>query len=103
MPIPVVSKDSFYPPETNRLLNLQSGTATLASGTATVTGVTLGTNSIILMSMRDPGAGALTTFIEFDCPVGTRTATQFVINAIDTAKATLATAVCTVDWLIIGF
>jgi hypothetical protein len=102
MPTPALNVNTFYLPEALRILNIQSGTGTLASGTVTITGVNLTSNSVILLAMRDPGAGALTTFVEFDCPVGTRTATQFVVNAIDNAKATLATAVCTFDWLIIG-
>lgn len=104
MPVPVANPHSIFPPEILRALNLQSNVATLASGTVTVTGVQLTANSIILLSMRDPGAGALTTFIAFDAPVASRNTStgQFVINAIDNAKATLATAVCTVDWLIIG-
>ena len=52
--------------------------------------------------MKDPGSGALTTFIALDVPAGSRTGTQFVVNAIDNAKATLATAVCTFDWMIVG-
>jgi hypothetical protein len=103
MGIPAVNPSTIYLPDALRQLNIQTGTATLVSGTVTVTGVTINTsNSIILFSMRDPGAGALTTMIELDCPVGTRTATQFVVNAIDTAKATLATAACTFDWMIIS-
>lgn len=81
---------------------VQSGTTTLVAGTKTVTGVVLGTNSRIILTMKDPGAGALTTFIALDAPAGSRTTSQFVINAIDNAKAVLATAVCTVDWLIVG-
>jgi hypothetical protein len=82
----------------------QKGTTTLVAGTKIVTGVVLTANSNIQLSMRDPGAGALTTFIALDAPVASRnTGTgQFVVNAIDNAKAVLATAVCTVDYLITG-
>lgn len=84
--------------------NIQSGTGTLVAGTLTVTGVILTSTSRIQLTMKDPGAGALTTFIALDAPVANRnTATgQFVVNAIDNAKATLATAVCTFDWTIVG-
>lgn len=82
----------------------QSGTSTLVAGTKTITAGQLTANSVIQVTMRDPGAGALTTFIGFDVPVASRnTATgAFTVNAIDNAKATLATAVCTFDWFIIG-
>jgi len=83
---------------------LQAGTVTLVAGTATVSGVTLTTSSTIQLTMRDPGAGVLTTFIDLDAPVASRNvaAGTFVINAIDNAKATLATAIPTVDWAVIG-
>lgn len=82
----------------------QKGTTTLVAGTKTVTGVTLTASSVIQLTMKDPGAGALTTFIGLDAPAaGRNTGTgQFVINAIDNAKAVLATAVPTVDFVIIG-
>lgn len=88
----------------DRPQRIQRGTATLAAGTVTITGVILTTTSSIELTMRDPGAGALTTFIALDAPVASRNATtgQFVVNAIDNAKATLATAVCTFDWVIVG-
>lgn len=84
--------------------NLQAGTGTLAAGTLTVTGVVLTANSRILLSMKDPGAGAITGFADLDAPVATRNTStgQFVVNAIDDSKATIATAVCTFDWLIVG-
>ncbi len=86
------------------LPRIQSGTTTLVAGTKTVTGVTLTANSRILMTMKDPGAGAITGYAALDAPAASRnTGTgQFVINAIDDAKAVIATAVCTVDYLIVG-
>lgn len=83
---------------------IQKGTTTLVAGTKSVTGVVLTANSIITLAMRDPGAGVLTTFIGLDAPVANRStgAGSFTINAIDNAKATLATAVCTVDYTITG-
>jgi len=82
----------------------QFGTTTLVAGTKSVQAGRLTSTSSILVTMRDPGAGALTTFIGFSTPVASRNTTTgtFVINAIDNAKATLATAVCTVDWFVIG-
>jgi len=82
----------------------QTGTTTLVAGTKTVTGVVLTANSRILLSMKDPGAGAITAFAALDAPAANRNvgAGTFVINAIDNAKATIATAVCTVDYEIIG-
>ena len=82
---------------------LQRGTATLASGTVTISGVTLTANSRIYVTMKDPGAGAITSFADLDTPVASRNvgAGTFVVNAIDASKATIATAVCTFDWLVI--
>lgn len=83
---------------------LQVGTATLSSGTVTVT-ANITSTSRIFLTMKDPGAGALTTFIALDAPVGSRstgTPGSFVVNGIDNAKATLATAACTFDWLVVG-
>ncbi len=83
---------------------LQPGTATLVAGTITVAGKIITANSRILLSMKDPGAGAIPAFAALDAPVASRNvgAGSFVINAIDNAKATIATAVCTVDYLIVG-
>jgi hypothetical protein len=76
-----------------------SGTSTLVSGTVDVT-APITASSVIKLTMRDPGAGALTTFVELDAPVASRNvgAGTFTVNAIDNAKAVLATAVCTFDW-----
>ncbi len=95
-----------YPssPDDAGVPRIQKGTTTLVAGTKAVTGVVLTAGSSIQLAMRDPGAGALTTFASLDAPVANRNTAsgQFVINAIDTGKAVLATAVCTVDYLIIG-
>lgn len=79
----------------------QSGTSTLIAGTKSVA-ATLTASSRILVTMKDPGAGAITGMSAFDVPVGTRSGAAFVVNAIDGSKATIATAVCTFDWLVIG-
>lgn len=83
---------------------IQSGTSTLVAGTKTITGVTLTANSRIVITMKDPGAGALTGMAGFDAPVASRNTStgQFVVNAIDDTKATIAAAVCTFDYLIVG-
>lgn len=85
-------------------VGFQSGTATLAAGTVTVSGVKLTASSRIVVTMKDPGAGALTGFAEFSTPAANRDASagSFVINAIDAAKAVVATATPTVDYLIVG-
>lgn len=83
---------------------VQKGTTTLVAGTKSVTGVTLTAGSSIQLTIRDPGAGALTTFIGLDAPVAGRNtaAGSFTINALANDKTTLATAVCTVDFVIVG-
>lgn len=80
---------------------IQSGTSTLVTGTKSVA-ATISATSRIFVTMKDPGAGAITAFAALDVPAGTRTANAFVVNAIDNAKAVIATAVCTFDWLVIG-
>lgn len=82
----------------------QSGTATLAAGTVTISGVALTANSRIQLTMKDFGAGAITGFATLHAPSADRNvgAGTFVVNAIDDAKATIATAVCTFDWEVIG-
>lgn len=85
-------------------LPFQGGTSTLSSGTVTISGVTLTASSRILVTMKDPGAGAITGMAGFDVPVASRDtgAGSFVVNAIDDAKAVINTAVCTFDYLIYG-
>lgn len=92
-------------PEQQALIpNIQAGTSTLAAGTKAITGVTLTANSRIFLSMKDPGAGAITGFGALDAPAASRNTStgQFVVNAIDDTKATIATAVSTFDWMIVG-
>lgn len=86
------------------LKKLQSGRGSLTSGAATITGVTLTATSRIVVTMADPGAGAITGMAGFDVPDASRnTGTgQFVVNAIDDSKAVIATAACTFDYFIIG-
>lgn len=83
---------------------IQTGTSTLVAGTKSITGVQLTANSRIAITMKDPGAGAITGFGAFRTPAASRNvgAGSFVVDAIDDAKAVIATAVCTFDWMIIG-
>ncbi len=83
---------------------IQSGTSTLITGAKVVTGVVLTATSRIVVTMKDPGAGAITGMADFDVPNASRNvgAGSFLVNAIDDAKAVIATAVCTFDYLIIG-
>lgn len=99
-----VEVDAPSSPDASGVPNIQSGTATLAAGTVTINNVVLTAASRILLTMKDPGAGAITGFANLDAPAASRNvgAGTFVVNAIDTAKATIATAVCTFDWAIIG-
>jgi hypothetical protein len=83
---------------------VQAGTDTLASGTKLVA-ATITASSRIIITMKDPGAGAITGFADFDVPVASRVVGapgSFTVNAIDDAKATIATAACTFDWLVIN-
>lgn len=86
------------------LKKMQSGRGTLAAGTVTISGVTLTATSRIVVTMADPGAGAITNFAALDVPDASRNtgAGTFVVNAIDNAKAVINTAVCTFDYFIIG-
>lgn len=83
---------------------VQRGTTTLVAGTKTVSGVILTAGSSIQLTIRDPGAGVLATFVGLAAPVASRNvgAGSFVINAMANDKSTLATAVCVVDYLIVG-
>lgn len=84
---------------------VQAGTTTLVTGTKTVSGVILTPASIIVAMIRDPGAGALTNMASLDAPVASRNVAvgSFVINCVDApGGATIATAVPTVDWIIVG-
>lgn len=78
---------------------LTSGTATLAAGTVTVASVVLTSTSKITLGRNTPG-GTLGTG-GLAAPVASRTATQFVINAIDLAGVLVNTDTSTVDWAIV--
>lgn len=83
---------------------IQFGTTTLVSGTKDVQTAGLKSSSCIFLTMRDPGAGALTEMAALDAPVASRNATTgvFTINCIDdTSSAVITTAVPTVDWMVV--
>ncbi|WP_437759492.1 hypothetical protein [Sorangium sp. So ce1389] len=85
--------------------SIQAGTATLVAGTVTINTAALTATSRIFVTMKDPGAGALTAFADLDVPAANRTLGtpgSFVVNAINTSAAVIATAVSTFDWLVIG-
>lgn len=85
--------------------SLQFGTGTLVAGEATIATATITATSRILVAMKDPGAGAITGFAAFDVPVADRVVGapgSFKVRAIDDAKALIATAVCTFDWIKVG-
>lgn len=77
---------------------LQKGTATLVAGTITVSGVVVAADASIFVNVNTP-AGAVQG-VKYAVPTATRTATQFVINAVDAAGALVATDVSTVDWAV---
>lgn len=80
--------------------NTTSGTATLSSGTVTVSTTAVKTGAIIMLTRNTPGG---TLGIGLTAPVGSITnATSFVINSVDAAGAVLATDTSTVNWLVIN-
>lgn len=87
---------------------IQSGTATLVAGTLAITAATISATSRIFTTMKDFGAGAITDLAALHVPVASRVVGNagaggsFTVTAVDGAKATIATAVCTFDWLVIG-
>lgn len=86
-----------------KLNSVQGGTATLINGTITVSSATITASSRVMVTMTDPGAGAITGFAAFEVTNKVPGAPgSFDITAIDDAKATIATAVCVVDWLVVG-
>ncbi len=84
--------------------SIQGGTATLgAGGTVTVAATITASSRIPMPSITAPGAGAITGFAGFTITnkvVGAPG--SFDITAIDDAKAAIATAVCVVDWIVVG-
>lgn len=83
--------------------NITRGNATLVSGTVTIS-APLTASSRIFATMRDRGAGSMTGVVGFEVPNASRNvgAGTFVLRAIDGAGAVVATAVPTVDWMVVG-
>lgn len=80
----------------------ESGTGTLLAGSATITPIDLAANDRIFVTMKDPGAGAITGFASLNVPAASRiVGGSFQVDAIDDAKAIIATAACTFDWLLV--
>ena len=102
-PIPV-SPPHIYPPAIVAALNIQTGQATLAAGTVTVTGVTLTPGSVIdinrITAAGTAGAGGLVA------PLANRTqgtgTGSFVIRAVDLAGTLVTTDTSLVEWKIVG-
>lgn len=84
---------------------LQSGTTTLNAGSSPAIPATISATSRILVTMKNPGGGAITGLGAFDTGSarvnGLNGTGSFVIRAIDDAKAVIGTAVCDVDWFVI--
>ena len=86
-----------------KLDSIQGGTATLINGTVTVAANITASSRIPMPGITAPGAGAITGLAGFTITnkvVGAPG--SFDITAIDDAKATIATAACVVDWVVIG-
>jgi hypothetical protein len=84
---------------------VQGGTATLVAGVATISTATITASSRIIVSMKDPGSGAITGLGALKAPDADRTVGapgSFKVYAIDDSKATITTAVSTFDWLVIN-
>jgi len=83
---------------------VQGGSGTLVAGTATISGVILTASSAIVVTMKDPGTGAITSAAGFDVPAASRNvaAGTFVVNMLDDTKAVLNTAVSTFNYIIVG-
>lgn len=84
-------------------VGIQGGTATLASGTVTVSGARLTSTSRILVTRKTKGANA-SVGTDFEVPSASRdtSAHTFVINAIKADKTVDANDISTVDWLVFG-
>ena len=78
--------------------NDQKGIATLVLGTATV--LARAANTLGVNVSKATGIGVARGMVE--APTASRTATQFVINAVDAAGALVVADVSTVDWRIPG-
>ncbi len=74
----------------------QKGIGTLTNGTATITARNALARGVVVSKATGSGAARGTV----EAPTATRTATQFVVNAVDAAGALVAGDQSTFDWLI---
>lgn len=89
-------------PAGNASTAIQGGTGTLVAGTVTITGVTLTASSRIVCFRKTPG-GTISD-AGLDAPSASRNTStgQFVVNAINSDKATATGDTSTFDYLIFG-
>lgn len=104
MPIPIQLVSSFQRsggmpgivgqdlPNSVAQLNAQSGKATLAAGTVTISGVTLTANSVVQFALNTVGGTAGT----LSAPSASRTTTSFVL------QSTSSTDTSSIEWTIWG-
>jgi len=86
-----------------KLDSIQGGTATLNSGAVTVAANITASSRIPAPGITSAGAGAITGLAGFTITNKVIGAPgSFDITAIDDSKATIATAVCVLDWVVIG-
>lgn len=84
---------------------MQSGTGTLGTGGTVTIAATITASSRIKVTMKDPGAGAITGFAALTVPVAARVVGapgSFDVTAIDDSKAAISAARCTFDWFVEG-
>lgn len=81
---------------------LQSGTATLASGTVTVSGAKLTAGSKIIVSRNTKAGSAIGTDLEVPSASRVVVDGEFVINSVKADKSVETNDTSTVDWLVIG-
>lgn len=80
----------------------QAGVATLASGTVTVTGVTLTATSRVVVSRKTAGGTAGTGGLYAPSANRNTGASTMEIRSADTAGAVVATDTSVVDWVVLG-
>lgn len=86
-----------------KLDSIQTGTATLVAGTVTVAATITASSRIPAPGITDPGAGAITGLAGFKITNKVIGAPgSFDITAIDDTGATIATAICVLDWLVVN-
>lgn len=77
-----------------------TGTATLSSGTATVSTTCVKTGDLVFLSLNTPGG---TLGANHSAPVASITdATSFVINAVDSSGSVVTTDTSTINWWVVN-